>query len=81
MGNERIRFIMENKLINAKASIYLVLGSLCFVLQLFINRMSAFEDQSFICGILVGASIVFLLHAVWFMGKNIGKFRAENKEK
>lgn len=70
---------MENKLFDVKTSVYLVFGFVCFGLQLLIKRIPAFEDQSFICGMLVGVSIVLLLHAMWFMGKNIGKFRAENK--
>lgn len=70
---------MENKLFDVKTSVYQVFGSMCFVLQLLIKRIPAFEEQSFICGMLVGVSIVLLLHAMWFMGKNIGRFRTENK--
>lgn len=64
-----------------KTFVYYGLGMVCWLLELFIKEMPAFEDQNFVCGTLVGMSIVLLLHGVFFMGRNIAKFRDEKKDK
>lgn len=62
---------MENKLIGKREILYLVFGFIACALGAFIESRPAFEDQNFICGILIGASIILLLHGVYFVGKNI----------
>ena len=46
-------------IIDPKALVY-------FCLSLFLGRLAAFEDQAYLCGMLIGFTIVLLPHAVYF---------------
>ena len=72
---------MDKKIMDRRINLYHILGFLCYLMQFFVRKLPAFEDQSFLCGALIGASIVLLLQGVFFMGRNIAKSRDEKKDK
>lgn len=59
-----------NTIIDPKALVYFCLGFVSLGLSLFLGRLAAFEDQAYLCGMLIGFAIVLLPHAVYFAVKN-----------
>ncbi len=53
-------------IIDPKALVYFCLGFVSLGLSLFLGRLAAFEDQAYLCGMLIGFTIVLLPHAVYF---------------
>lgn len=69
---------MENKLMEKREILYLAFGFVFCTLGFFIDSRPEFEDQNFICGMLIGAGIILLLHGVYFIGKNIANSKEKN---
>lgn len=64
---------MEKKIMTGKMVAYLGLGFVALSAQMYIERLGAFEDQAFLCGMLNGAAILLLLHGVYFIAGGIAK--------
>lgn len=57
--------------------VYACLGFLCEAMGIFLDNRPAFTDQGFICGLLCGAGIILLLHAVYYIGASLGKSKED----
>ncbi len=71
---------MEKKIIDGKAHAYMGFGFAARMAEMYLERRGAFEDNAFICGMLLGAAILLLLHAVYFLASGFAKFaKSENQ--
>ncbi|MBQ1412697.1 MAG: hypothetical protein IIY93_05850 [Clostridia bacterium] len=65
---------MEKKIIDGKAHAYMVFGFAARMAEMYLERRGAFEDNAFICGMLLGAAILLLLHAVFFLASSFARY-------
>ena len=70
---------MEQKIMNGKSIAYLGSGFAALAAELYLKRLGAFDDREFLCGMLLSAAILLLLHGICFAAGDFAKYCQKDK--